>query len=115
LDFSSILLYGALGVFAVFLLAILIPLAFTLFNGEEEKNTNIPKTGPPPPVKKSTQFFVELDRGASGQVVVPEDEPPPAHRKPVVVDFPRYTRERYVDAPQTRSKNNQKNWENHWR
>lgn len=115
MDFSSILLYGALGVFAVLLLVILIPLAFTLLNGSDEKSTTIRKTGPPPPAEKSAQFFVELDRSASGQVIVPEVEPPPPSRKPVVVDFPRYTREKYSDASHLQHKNPRKNWENHWR
>jgi hypothetical protein len=115
LDFSSILVYGALGVFAIFILAILIPLMFSLFNDDDEKNITDQKKGPPPSVAKSTQFFVELDRSASGEFVVPDNEPPPTRSKPVVVNIPGHTRERYLDTSQPQQRNHRKSWENHWR
>ncbi len=115
MDFSSILLYGALGVFGVLVLVIMIPLIFSLMNNDDKKNPVTHKNERPRAVTKNTQSFGEQDRSVSGQFVIPDKNEHHQRRKTNVHDVPRHTREQYLDTTQPKPRNHQKNWQNHWR
>ncbi len=115
MDFSSILLYGALGVFGVLILVIMIPLTFSLMNKSEKAKPVTQRRDHTRSTKQTTNTFGEQDRSVSGQFVIPDKSEHHSRRKTALHDVPRHTREQYLEANQPQPRNHRKNWQNHWR